>query len=178
MRLLYVIIGCVAILWGCSQRNREAQREVHDPHQHIDREKLIEANRKYLKAETNAIERYVTERQWDYRVHKNGVYYRILTRSGNNEKAKEGDVVYFTCEMELLNGKRIYEDEPALRTLRIDREDAEIGLHEMLKLFSPGDSVQMVLPSFLAFGLAGDLDEVGMRQPVVYSIKIEKIAKQ
>ncbi|MFN4298532.1 MAG: hypothetical protein ACK4EX_02250 [Thermaurantimonas sp.] len=172
------LMAAVMLAFSCGQRNKEAQNALDDPHQNIDREQLIEMNRKYLKAENQAIEAYVKDRKWEYTVHSNGVYYRVLKKGGQSIKPKEGDVVVFRSVMELLNGKRLYEEAPTRRTLRIDREDAEIGLHEMLKLFSPGDSVQMVLPSYLAFGLAGDLDEVGMRQPIVYSIKIEKIQTQ
>ena len=172
------IIGLLLIVLACGQRNKGSQNALDDFHQSLDREALIQMNKKYLKAENHAIEEYVKEHKWDYTVHSNGVYYRILKRGGQGVRAREGDMVVFRTTMELLNGKRIYEDAPQQRTLRIDREDAEIGLHEMLKLFGPGDSVQMVLPSYLAFGLAGDLDEVGMRQPVVYSILIEKIKTQ
>ncbi|MFN3951490.1 MAG: FKBP-type peptidyl-prolyl cis-trans isomerase [Thermaurantimonas sp.] len=173
-----ILIGFTLIALSCGQRNKESQNNLDDFHQNLDREALIQMNRRYLKAENQAIEEYVKGRKWEYAVHSNGVYYRILKRGGQSLRAKEGDIVVFRTTMELLNGKRIYEDASERRTLRIDREDAEIGLHEMLKLFGPGDSIQMVLPSYLAFGLAGDLDEVGMRQPVVYSIKIEKIQTQ
>lgn len=172
------MIGLLLLALACGQRNKEPKNNLDDFHQNLDREALIQMNKRYLKAENQAIEEYVKEHNWNYIVHSNGVYYRVLNRGGQGKRAKEGDVVVFRTTMELLNGKRIYADAPQRRILRIDREDAEIGLHEMLKLFGPGDSVQMVLPSYLAFGLAGDLDEVGVRQPVVYAIKIEQIKTQ
>ncbi|MDZ7846012.1 MAG: FKBP-type peptidyl-prolyl cis-trans isomerase [Owenweeksia sp.] len=75
-------------------------------------------------------------------------------------------------------GAKLYSSrESGNRSLKIDKQDGEIGLHEALKKLGLGDKARFILPSHLAFGVAGDQQEVPPMTPLVYELKVVKIDK-
>ena len=168
---LIAIVSAVLTLAGCKGGEESNNILLQNEQQRL--EQLIESNKKYLMAEQKAIERYVQENNWQSTRFSNGAHYQILEKGTGKLKAKTGDVVVYATEMRLLNGQSVYEEDwSTKKSLMLDKQEGEIGLHEILKEFVAGDSVRFVLPSHLAFGVAGDLGDVGQRQPIVYHMKI------
>ncbi len=137
------------------------------------RERMIQTNRRMLDQERNWIEEYIEENNWtDSMVTMgNGGYIQFLVKTDAERIASKQDV-FFLCTAELLDGTSIYTEEIAERTWKVDRTDGELGLHDALKKMAKGERARVILPSYQAFGLAGDLDEVPPRAPILYTLEI------
>jgi len=73
----------------------------------------------------------------------------------------------------LLNGRACYRTklgEP--ESFFVEQDDVESGLHEGIQQLSVGDSALVIIPSHLAHGLAGDLDQIPMRSTIIYNIRL------
>ncbi len=142
-------------------------------------ESQIENQRNFLKRERKSIEDYIADRKIKFTRTGTGMYYAITTDSVAGENAESGDDVLFDYSISLLNGSEIYSaKETGLRQLRIDKQDAEIGVHEALKRLGLGDEGLFILPSHLAFGVAGDQNRVPPVTALIYKIKLLKLEKQ
>ncbi len=143
------------------------------------RENNIEAHRSFLKKEIESIEAYIKERDLELERNGTGIYYSIDGENGEGEKAKSRQLVTYTYEISMLNGSLLYsspEGKPA--QLLLDRQDAEIGLHDALKLMRVGDKGFFILPSHRAFGVAGDQNKVPPFTALVYKLEVLEIENQ
>ena len=81
--------------------------------------------------------------------------------------------------LELLDGTHLYSSTTdGLKRFIVDQSEAELGLHEAVKLLHPGDSARLVLPPHLAFGLMGDGNRIPKRATLVYHLKIVSVVSQ
>jgi FKBP-type peptidyl-prolyl cis-trans isomerase len=140
----------------------------------------IAVHREFLKREQESIENYIADRNLNLQRNGTGIYYQIeADANGKNAlKVKSGDDVRYHYVISLLNGSELYRsssDEPAI--LRVDKEDAEIGLHDALKLMSLGDKGLFILPSHRAFGVSGDQNKIPPFTALVYDLEIVEIQK-
>jgi len=146
----------------------------------IPRNGSINAHREFLEREKESIQKYISDRNLDLQRNGTGIYYRIESDSTqkNPLKVTSGDDVRYHYKISLLTGNQLYSslaDEPAI--LRIDKEDAEIGLHDALKLMSLGDKGLFILPSHRAFGVSGDQNKIPPFTALVYDLEIVDIQK-
>ena len=138
----------------------------------LSTEQKLERQRNFLKIERESINQYVEDRGLKIERTGIGLYYQIVKDSTAGGNAKSEDLVEFEYVISLMNGTPIYKGS---RKLTLDMEDAEIGLHESLKLLGVGDEGLFILPSHLAFGVAGDQNKVPPRTSLVYEIRILNI---
>ena len=107
-----------------------------------------------------------------------GLYYKILKDAPGTDSIKSGDVVEYAYNIYSLDGNLLYSSEgTGTASLKIDKQEAEIGLHEALKLLGLGDEGLFILPSHLAFGVAGNQDKVPPMTPLRYELKVINIQK-
>lgn len=165
--LLGIVVGC-----DCSgQRNKQQENRTGEQ----IREERVQATRDFLAKERESINAYIKERKLDMKRSGTGLYYQFITDKPGALIKPEDDVI-FTYSIQMLSGEVLYtSDENGPKTLRVDREDEVIGLHEALKLLSKGDKGRFILPSHLAYGVAGDQIEVPPMTALVYEIEILEI---
>ena len=138
----------------------------------------IQAQRDFLTKERESIEAYLKDRKLEMNRTGTGLYYQILEDSESSVKVETEDVVEFEYDIFLMNGTLLYSSmESGAQSLKIDKEDAELGLHESLKLLGLGDKGRFILPSHLAFGVGGDQDRVPPKTPLVYELKVINVNK-
>ena len=78
----------------------------------------------------------------------------------------------------LLNGDTCYNwKKGGEESFTIDYDHNESGLHEAIKKMRAGDKAKVILPSHLAFGVAGDFDKIPTRSSVVYDIELVRVNK-
>lgn len=135
----------------------------------------VEAHREFLAKEQEAIKAYIAERQLDMQRNGTGIHYQIENADSFSRPVRPGDVVRYTYRISLLNGTELYRSDEQGVTLRIDREDAEIGLHDALKLMRLGESGLFILPSHRAFGVAGDQHKVPPFTALLYELEVLEI---
>jgi gliding motility-associated peptidyl-prolyl isomerase len=164
----YLLLSC-----QCSaQEKPKSEKQIRSQNQRI------EAQREFLRKERESIKAYIKDRGLDMERTGTGMYYTFLEDSASDEMIKTGDEVAFTYDIYLLNGTKIYSSEKkGVRKLVVDKQDAEIGVHESLKLMSVGDKGLFILPSHLAFGVAGDQIKVPPKTSLAYEIRVLEINK-
>lgn len=141
-------------------------------------EERMEVQRDFLRKERESIDAYIKDRDLKVERTGSGMYYAITKDSLAPEMVETEDRVEYSYNIYMLNGSLLFSsDESGNGTLTIDKEDAEIGLHESLKKLGLGDEGLFILPSHLAFGVAGDQNRVPPKTALVYELKIVKIQK-
>ena len=168
------------LMAACQNFGNKAQEAEPIKANQSQHESSIEVHRRFIEEEKKSIQDYIADRNLDLERNGTGIYYQIKadTNIQNAIKVESGDDVKYQYKISLLNGTQLYSsaaDRPAL--LRIDKEDAEIGLHDALKLMSLGDKGLFILPSHRAFGVSGDQNKVPPFTALVYDLEIVDIQK-
>jgi gliding motility-associated peptidyl-prolyl isomerase len=78
-----------------------------------------------------------------------------------------------------LNNVLIYSQETiGEKTYMVDQQDIIEGLRNGLKLMNEGDIVTFLFPSHKVYGYSGDENKIGINQPLIYKVKLNKINKK
>lgn len=180
MTNLFKLIALVGLLSGillsCQCSNSQKPSTPPQNRKEIE-DRRMEAQKQFLKKERASIMAYMKDRELDLERTGTGLYYK-LTKDSLSQQINTGDDVSFEYEMFLMNGTLVYSSfNEGIRKLLVDKEDAEIGIHEILKLMSVGDEGLFILPSHLAFGVAGDQNKIPPKSALVYEVKILNVNK-
>ena len=62
-------------------------------------------------------------------------------------------------------------------TIELGYSQVEVGLHEALEGMKEGDVKLVLIPSFLAHGIAGDLDKVPPQSPLRYDLRLIQVSR-
>ncbi|MBT3244378.1 MAG: hypothetical protein HN352_14605 [Bacteroidetes bacterium] len=164
------IVVLLALIGSC--QSKKVQNIEEPP---PSEETLIKINQQFIKEDIDRIKAAAKKRLWDLEETEIGVFYQILAK-GDGPLPKNGDEVSFSYRTELLNGVLCYSSDSAgARKFRINYSTVESGWNELSKQLHLGDSVLMVLPPYLGFGLAGDGVKVPPRSILVYHMRLLKI---
>ena len=96
----------------------------------------------------------------------------------NEEKRKpiSGDEVEFEYEISDFSNKILYSIKDLGRQSHfIDKENIEYGIQYGLKLMKEDEEVVFLFPSHAAFGYSGNQEKIGVNQPLIYKVKLNKI---
>lgn len=172
------LILALLLLSACKGPDSEQDLPLMDQQKPAQsRESSIQAHRDFMQKEIQSIKDYMADRELDLPRNGTGIHYQIDSLGGG-PSPKPGDEVVYRYKISLLNGSTLYETAPGESArLRIDREEAEIGLHESLKMLRLGDKGLFILPSHRAFGVAGDQNKVPPFTALVYELEIIDIQK-
>lgn len=165
-------IAVVALLLAaCGEQRTPPPATVGQPVTTHD-EWLLDENHRLAEREERDIQKWIERWGADMVSTGTGLRYKLL-RDVPGDTAKPGQVALVNYAVLLLNGDTAYVSDPAKPDFfRIEQADVESGLHEGIQHLSVGDSAVLVIPSILAFGLLGDLDQIPMRSTVVYHIAL------
>lgn len=164
-------LSILVLFLGCGQEGSApvVQRQMPDS------EALIKENRDAIKLEDRDIDRYVERYGIQAQRTGRGVRYQLL-RDVPGEAPRPEQWVSINYRVELLNGDTAYRSEPGKpESFKVDMDDVESGLHEGIQYMSPGDSAIIIIPSYRAHGLIGDMDRIPMRSSLVYRIGLVKV---
>ncbi|MDX9752147.1 MAG: FKBP-type peptidyl-prolyl cis-trans isomerase [Flavobacteriales bacterium] len=143
---------------------------------HDQAERLIGENRDAVRMEDRDIRLYAARMELDLRTTDRGVRYRIV-RDEPGPTVRGGQWAMVNYRSVLLNGDTAYASTPGRpEAFKVEMDDVESGLHEGVQLLSPGDSAILVIPSYRAHGLIGDMDRIPPRSTVVYHIGLVKVS--
>lgn len=131
-------------------------------------------------------ERHVAEMTWirDYMVSLNipmqegstGFFYHLVEPCGKTPIAS-GDKVDIDFHIyHLTNPAFSKEITHEKKTINVDNDNAEAGIHQALRLMSTGDSAIFIMPSHLAFGLTGN-QMINPNTPLLYTIRVMSDAR-
>jgi FKBP-type peptidyl-prolyl cis-trans isomerase FkpA len=144
-------------------------------------DKLIEANKMYVKKESDEIDAYVAMHSWNMTTTGTGLRY-MITSKGSGESAKL-DSLYdkyakVKYKISLLNGSLCYSsDKDGPKEFFVGRDNVEAGLHEGIQYLHEGDKAVIILPSHLAHGLMGDQNKIPPKSSVIYELELLSVRK-
>ncbi|MBQ7533859.1 MAG: FKBP-type peptidyl-prolyl cis-trans isomerase [Bacteroidales bacterium] len=167
--LTVVVVSFMAILTSCAD-NTDTQNVNNVKKQ--DRERLEEANRYLVKQEKEIINEYIHNSGNEYVETGTGLRYRIVNQ-GDSTIIKTGDIVVMEYQNSLINGEVVYSsDNDGLKSFVVGRGGVERGLEEAVLHLHKGDEAEVIMPSYLAYGLTGDGNKIPPRSILVYKLKI------
>lgn len=139
---------------------------------------LIEANKSAVAEERHMIKQYIDRHNWDMAKTGSGIYYGIYEQ-GNGKKAEEGMVATIDYTIELLNGYECYSSEKEQpKSFIIGQGDVESGVHKIMPYLQEGDRAKVIIPSHLAYGLAGDRKQIPPKSTLVYDLHVTNLKER
>ncbi|MFY9309890.1 MAG: FKBP-type peptidyl-prolyl cis-trans isomerase [Bacteroidia bacterium] len=135
-------------------------------------DKLVEANKMYVKQESDEIDQYINHRGWNMTATGTGLRY-MITKKGDGEPAVAEKFARVKYKISLLDGTVCYSsDSTGARDFLVGQDHVESGLHEAIQLMHVGDKATFILPSHLAHGLIGDENKIPPKASVIYDIEL------
>ncbi|MBO4232563.1 MAG: FKBP-type peptidyl-prolyl cis-trans isomerase [Bacteroidales bacterium] len=165
--LLFVLVACdnTQETTGVVQPvTKVEEKEEYDP--------FIEGNRNILRMEDEDIQLFLKRYGWNTDKKESGLYIEVL-ETGSGETFKEGDEVQLDYVTQLLDGEVVYSSkEDGVKKFKVDKSEEIAGLHEAVKYLRHGARARIVLPSYLAYGVAGDGNKIKGRKSLAMTIEI------
>ena len=156
------------IFFGC---HREPPVVGNNSNKVIDiKENMINANRTIAQSEETAIDEYVTRRGWPMKKLSTGTRYWEY-EIGNGKQIDYEDSVKIKYDVEALNGKLVYTS--IEECFVVGRSQVMIGLDDAVRHMHRGSKAKVILPSSLAYGIAGDNDRITQSMVIVIDLRIE-----
>ena len=135
-------------------------------------DKLVEANKMYVKQESDEIDQYVTHHGWQMITTGTGLRY-MITKKGDGELAQLNQRAKVYYKISLLDGTLCYSsDLTGAKEFIIGKDNVESGLHEGIQYMHVGDKAIIILPSYLAHGLMGDESKIPPHASVLYELEL------
>lgn len=166
-----VIYASILLQLSCGDNEKEhAQRTNFESKEGKD--KLIEANKIYVKKESDEIDQYVKHKKWEMITTGSGLRY-MITKKGTGAMPQTEQRVKLNFNVKLLDGTLCYSsDSTGVYEFVVDKSSVETGLHEAVKYLHVGDEATVILPSHLAYGLVGDEKRIPPRASVLYELEL------
>lgn len=139
------------------------------------RDKLLEMNKDMLAMEDQRIEEFVREKGWAVIKTGTGLRYFIY-EDQEGPLAQPGQTAEVSFEVSLMDGTVCYASkEGETRNFKVEGSDVESGLHEAIQHMGEGDRAKVIIPSYLAHGLAGDLNKIPVKSTIIYDIHLHSL---
>ncbi len=173
MRFLIVYLWAVIfLLFSCKNESKPQEKQAHNISKQELKKELLKSNNHFLKIEDQNIKDYIQRHHYQMTKTGTGLYYEIY-KEGSGPVAQEGDIAVLKYTLRLINGVVVYDSEQdGLKEFRISKGGVESGLEEGILLLKLGDCARFILPSHLAFGLAGDHNKIPRKATLVYDIEL------
>ncbi len=170
IKFLFFII----ILQSCGDSQKTTSKNTNIQSKSFQ-DKLVEANKMYVKRESDEIDQYVAHRGWAMTTTGTGLRY-MITKKGDGIAAVIGKYALVNFKITLLDGTLCYSsDSTGAKRFLIGEDNVESGLHEGIQLLHVGDKAVFILPSHLAHGLIGDESKIPPKSSVIYDIELVSI---
>ena len=176
LNLLFIfpLLFSVFLFLSCNDGHKKTTKNTNLQSKDFQ-DKLIVANKVYVKQESDEINNYVKHRGWNMITTGTGLRYMITTK-GSGVAAVVEKHAKVNYKISLLDGTRCYSsDSTGAKVFLIGRDNVESGLHEGIQLLHVGDKATFILPSHLAHGLAGDDSKIPPKASVIYDIELISI---
>lgn len=163
-KLIYSVL--LISLFSCAERAESTVNSINvDP---------VERQRMYLAQERQILQGYIDQHQLEG-IERNGYgMYELSISEGDGLTSEMGDRIIYNATVYLMDDSGVgqYTD-----TVDLGMSEMEIGLHEALSGMKEGEKKLVLIPSFLARGLAGDLDKVPPQSPLRYDLRLIQIVR-
>ena len=171
--IVITIVLALCSLMAC--KDQKATGSVVSSSEEVKEDKdapYVEGNKNIMRRENEEMQMFITRYGWQMQRTPTGLYVQIL-EPGNGELFKENDRVAMEYKTFLLSGEQIYSsDSNGVKVFMVNRSEEIDALHEVAQMLKPGAKARLVIPSYLAYGVAGDGDLIQGLQPIVMEIRV------
>lgn len=157
------------LLSACTAQEPETKQQEID----WSTEKSTDMNQEFALEEELRIQMFLADRpSWKTVKTGSGLRYYIY-KPGTGPKAESGMSAEVKYRIELLDGTLCYETENGeTEDFEIDNSEVESGVQEGIKKMRAGDKARLILPSHIAHGLTGDMDQIPPLSTIVIDIEL------
>ncbi len=167
-------VRCMPFLWLFILMHVSCQSDTLNTKQRITQnseDKLIQINRMLVRKESDEIDAYIQKKGWKMVSTGSGLRYFIL-QEGKGNPIGMHENVFINYRIEDISGKLLTSTKPGNPLhLQTGRGEVPKGLEEAILLMKKGCKARLILPSHLAFGLAGS-EHVKQASSVVYEVEL------
>lgn len=169
IRVTYILLVFIGlILFNSCDEAPEKEQEIIVPNDN----QSADMNKVWIKEEHQLINKFVERNEWDVIESGSGLRYFIY-QEGTGQKAEPGMRAMISYSISLLDGTECYSTEKyGPQPFLIEHDDVESGLHEGITYMKVGDRAKLIIPSYLAHGLAGDLNKIPTLATIIYDIRL------
>ena len=171
--IVITIVLALCSLMAC--KDQKATGSVVSSSEEVKEDKdapYVEGNRNIMRRENEEMQMFINRYGWQMQRTPTGLYVQIL-EPGNGELFKENDRVAMEYKTFLLSGEQIYSsDSNGVKVFMVNRSEEIDALHEVAQMLKPGAKARLVIPSYLAYGVAGDGDLIQGLQPIVMEVRV------
>lgn len=138
-------------------------------------QEVMEENKRLNDIETKRIEKFLLKDSViQYKISPNGFWYAYQKRDSiNTVTPRTGDIATISYVIKDMNDVVLYPNQK--RNYVVDKEDFIPALQDGIKLMKPNETVTFVIPSYKAYGVTGDGNRIGIRQPIKSIVTLIKI---
>jgi FKBP-type peptidyl-prolyl cis-trans isomerase FkpA len=176
MNHLAVVVFAVSCLVSCrnstSEKAAARRNEISEP---ALKNQFAAANKAIIQKEIDDMDAY--ERTHSAKFTRNGSGIRIHVyehHKGKADSIKAGMPVVMNYSVSTLSGVFCYAYTfSADRPFIVEHENAESGIQRGIQQLSKGDKAILLIPSYLAHGLLGDMGKIPPQMPIVCRVETE-----
>jgi len=164
------VLLLLLILVACNTKPRQESRKV-TPQQ------LLEMNKKMVGAESEVMDKYIADKALEMQTSETGLRY-ILDKTSNEPLIEVGDAVSLKYTTSLLNGTICYtSDKNGLMNFVVGKAQVEAGLEEAILMLAPNDKAKLIMPPYMAHGIAGDGNKIPKLAIIIMDIEVVEVHK-
>lgn len=177
MNYFHLTLFSLILIFSFSCQQKKSTGVIHTKEQHKTEEKIdpfVEGNKNIVRQEDEEIDLFIKRYAWNMQKSGSGLRIEIL-KEGTGETFTIGDTVSLDYQLFLLDGTLLYSsDNDGKKSFVIGKSQELTGLHEAVQYLKKGGEARLVLPSYLAYGVAGDGDKIKGRKSIALTINIDK----
>ncbi len=177
MKHSFILIILLFITYSCA--NTTPRRPIVRKTSSFMKES-VSFNKSLIADEENAFKILMKQDSLNsYANSPNGFWYKFEKKSTTMYLPKFGDELLYTYEVYTINDRIIYSlDEVGEQVYVVDQQEIIQGLRDGLKLMSEGNFVTFLFPSHKVYGYLGDQKKIGINQPLIYRVQLNKINRK
>lgn len=169
---LFSLLFCLFLI-NCQKK------EVFQP-VYQSKSEYLKESREYSKSREDSERKYLQQwvnKQRDSLQHQfeptsSGIWMRFLTKN-NKPAAKTDDRIVYSAEIKTLSNEVIYTStEFGTKEGILGKFNEVRGIESALYKMGKGDTTELLLPSFTAYGLYGDEKKIGANVPLVVELTL------
>ena len=170
--LAFAVVGCKKGYNEYEAENINSQHVNSQSKQEREKEAVLGVNKVISEKESQQIKKYIERRKWQTTV-TGGVFVN-LTKRGEGKAITDGAIVKLEYTLGLITGEKLYDSsKDGAKIIRFGKSDTEpAGLLHTLLTMRMGDEANLIIPSYLGYGLYGDGNKISGHATLVYSVRI------
>jgi FKBP-type peptidyl-prolyl cis-trans isomerase FkpA len=138
------------------------------------KEQFMRANQQLLRKENDELEAYARAHRFPVVTTASGIKLYVYHHSEKGDSIRAGSQVVMSYTVSLPDGTVCYSsDAEGKRRFEVEHEDIESGIHRGLQYLKRGDKAILLIPSYLAHGLMGDMKKIPPQSPVIYNLQVD-----